>query len=118
MATKWDDLQHKAFPEGRQHQTQQAIQELENREVTTTHSPIFDPKALELLCRRDLPAALRQLADHLERNEISGSLWSFQGNGMVQDWRRAHFLMTLDLRSRCLLKSRPEAATRPAVAPR
>ena len=97
MATKWNDLQHKASPEDRQQRKLEVIQELESREAIPTHSPIFDTEALELLCRRDLPAALRQLADHLERNEISGSLWSFQGNGMVQDWRRAHFLMTLDL---------------------
>lgn len=58
---------------------------------------VFDPEAIELMCRHDLPGALRLLADHLERREISGSLWSFQGNGMVQDWRREHFLMTLDL---------------------
>ena len=60
-------------------------------------SEIFDPESLERMCRLDLPAALRLLADHLERHEISGTLWSFQGNGMVQDWRREHFLMTLDL---------------------
>ncbi len=58
---------------------------------------VFDPEALELMCRRDLAGALRLLADHLERGEISASLWNFQGNGMVQDWRREHFLMTLDL---------------------
>lgn len=58
---------------------------------------VFDPGALELMCRRDLPGALRLLADHLERGEITASLWNFQGNGMVQDWRRTHFLMTLDL---------------------
>ena len=97
MATKWNDLQHKVSSENRQQRKLEAVQELESREAMSTHSPIFDPEALELLCRRDLPAALRQLADHLERKEISGSLWSFQGNGMVQDWRRAHFLMTLDL---------------------
>lgn len=60
-------------------------------------SEIFDPESLERLCRHDLPAALRLLADHLEQREISGTLWSFQGNGMLQDWRRDHFLMTLDL---------------------
>ena len=60
-------------------------------------SETFDPESLERLCRQDLPAALRLLAEHLERNEMSGTLWSFQGNGMVQDWRREHFLMTLDL---------------------
>ena len=58
---------------------------------------IFDPGSLEQMCRRDLPEALRQLAEHLEAGEITASLWSFQGNGMVQDWRREHFLMTLDL---------------------
>ena len=58
---------------------------------------VFDPAALELMCRRNLPGALRLLADHLDRHEISASLWNFQGNGMVQDWRRAHFLLTLDL---------------------
>lgn len=58
---------------------------------------IFDPAALEQMCRRDLLGALRLLAEHLERGEISATLWSFQGNGMVQDWRREHFLMTLDL---------------------
>ena len=58
---------------------------------------VFDPESLELLCRRDLPAALRLLAEYLERGEISASLWNFQGNGMVQDWRREHFLMTLGL---------------------
>ena len=58
---------------------------------------VFDPEALEVMCRRDLVGALRLLADHLERGEISASLWNFQGNGMVQDWRREHFLMTLDL---------------------
>ncbi len=97
MATKWDDFQNKTSPEGRQQQKLEAVQELESREAIPVHSPIFDTEALELLCRRDLPAALRQLADHLERKEISGSLWNFQGNGMVQDWRRDHFLMTLDL---------------------
>ena len=56
--------------------------------------------ALEQMCRRDLPGALRQLAEHLEAGEISASLWNFQGNGMVQDWRREHFLMTLDLAAR------------------
>lgn len=60
-------------------------------------SEIFDPGAMEQMCRRDLPGALRQLADHLDRGEISATLWNFQGNGMVQDWRRTHFLMTLDL---------------------
>ena len=97
MATKWNDLQHKASSENRQQGKLEAIQKLESREAIPTHSSIFDTEALELLCRRDLPAALRQLADHLERNEITGSLWSFQGNGMIQDWRREHFLMTLDL---------------------
>ena len=58
---------------------------------------LFDPGALEAMCRHDLPNALRELAGHIERGEISGSLWSLQGNGMVQDWRRNHFLMTLDL---------------------
>ena len=58
---------------------------------------IFDPGALEQMCRHDLSGALRQLADHLERGEINATLWSFRGNGMVQDWRREHFLMTLDL---------------------
>ena len=58
---------------------------------------MFDPGALEAMCRRDLPGALRELAGHIERGEISASLWGFQGNGMVQDWRRNHFLMTLDL---------------------
>lgn len=47
---------------------------------------VFDLGALEQMCRRDLPGTLRQLADHLERGEISATLWSFQGNGMVQDW--------------------------------
>ena len=51
-------------------------------------SEVFDPESSEQLCRHDFPAALRQLADHLERSEISGTLWSFQGNGMAQDWRR------------------------------
>ncbi len=58
---------------------------------------VFDPESLEQMCRHDLPGALRLLADHLDRKEITGSLWNFQGNGMVQDWRREHFLMTLDL---------------------
>ena len=58
---------------------------------------VFDPESLEQMCRHDLSGALRLLADHLDRQEISGSLWSFQGNGMVQDWRREHFLMTLDV---------------------
>ena len=58
---------------------------------------VFDPEAMKVQCRRDLPAALRQLAEHLERGEMTGSLWDLKGNGMVQDWRRAHFLMTLDL---------------------
>jgi hypothetical protein len=58
---------------------------------------VFDPEALELMCRRDMPGALRLLAGHLERGEITAGLWNFHGNGMVQDWRRAHFLMTLDL---------------------
>lgn len=97
MATRWDDLQNKASPEDRQQQKLEAIQELESREDIPVQNPIFDTEALELQCRRDLPAALRQLADHMERDEITGSLWSFQGNGMVQDWRREHFLMTLDL---------------------
>ena len=57
----------------------------------------FDPALLEQMCRRDLPGALRQLADHIERKQISATLWGFQGNGMVHDWRREHFLMTLDL---------------------
>lgn len=35
---------------------------------------VFDPEALELICRRDLADALRLLADHLERGEISASL--------------------------------------------
>ena len=47
----------------------EAVQELESREAVSAHRPIFDTEALELLCRRDLPAALRQLADHLERKE-------------------------------------------------
>jgi hypothetical protein len=68
-------------------------------------SEVFDPGAMEQMCKRDLPGALRLLADHLERGEISASLWNFQGNGMVQDWRRAHFLMTLDL----AVKTEPEA---------
>ncbi|MGI4758797.1 MAG: hypothetical protein ACRYGF_18355 [Janthinobacterium lividum] len=54
---------------------------------------VFDPSALEQMCRRDLPGALRLLAEHVERGEISATLWSFQGNSMVQDWRREHFLM-------------------------
>ena len=58
---------------------------------------LFDPASLERMCRRDLVGALRQLAEDLERGRISGSLWSLQGNGMVQDWRREHFLLTLDL---------------------
>ena len=58
---------------------------------------VFDPGALEAMCRRDLPCALRELARHIERGEIGATLWSFQGNGMVHDWRRTHFLMTLDL---------------------
>ena len=92
-----DDYPHKASSEDCQQPKLEAVQELESREAIPAHSPIFDPEVLELLCRRDLPAALRQLADHLERKEITGSLWNFQGNSMVQDWRRAHFLMTLDL---------------------
>jgi hypothetical protein len=58
---------------------------------------VFDPGALEAMCRRDLPNALRELAGHIERGVIGASLWGLQGNGMVQDWRRNHFLMTLDL---------------------
>ena len=49
------------------------------------------------MCRRDLAGALHQLADQLERGEISTTLWSFQGNGMVQDWRCERLLMTRDL---------------------
>ena len=58
---------------------------------------VFNPAMLEQMFRRDLPGALRLLAEHLESGEMSATLWSFQGNGMVQDWRREHFLMTLDL---------------------
>ena len=54
-------------------------------------SEVFDPAALQIMCTRDLPGALRLLADHLDRGEITASLWNFQGNGMVQDWRRVHF---------------------------
>ena len=60
-------------------------------------SEVFDPGALEAMCRDDLAGALRQLAGHIERGEISASLWKLQGNGMTGDWRRNHFLMTLDL---------------------
>ena len=58
---------------------------------------VFDPAVLEAMCRRDVAGALRELAGHIERGEISATLWSIQGNGMVQDWRRNHFLLTLDL---------------------
>lgn len=97
MPTTRDQAQTKASPEDRHEQKLAAVPDLESGEAIVAHNPIFDTEALKLLCRRDLPAALRQLADHLERKEITGSLWNFQGNGMVQDWRRAHFLMTLDL---------------------
>ena len=71
--------------------------ELSQGEAGPAGGSVFDPESLERMCRHDLPGALRLLADHLDRQEISGSLWSFQGNGMVQDWRREHFLITLDL---------------------
>lgn len=83
MATKQDDLQYKGSLELPQHQALEAVQKTGSREALVANSPIFDTEALELLCRR----ALRQLADHLERDEITGSLWNFQGNGMVQDWQ-------------------------------
>ena len=70
---------------------------------------LFDPASLEQMCRHDLPGALRLLANHLERKEISATLWSFQGNGMVQDWRREHFLMTLDLAVAPLLATKTES---------
>ena len=61
--------------------------ELGQGKAGPTSGSVFDPESLERMCRHNLPAALRLLADHLERQEISGSLWNFQGNGMVQDWR-------------------------------
>lgn len=97
MPTTRDQAQIKASPENREQQKLAAVQDRESGEAVEVYGQVFDPESLQLLCRRDLPAALRQLADHLEREEITGSLWNFQGNGMVQDWRRAHFLMTLDL---------------------
>lgn len=75
----------------------ESASQLSQDEAGPAGGSVFDPESLELMCRHDLPGALRLLADHLDRQEISGSLWSFQGNGMVQDWRREHFLMTLDL---------------------
>lgn len=79
-----------------EHQLESGL-ELNPGEAGSAGGRVFDPESLERMCRHDLPGALRLLADHLDRQEISGSLWSFQGNGMVQDWRREHFLMTLDL---------------------
>ena len=78
------------------HQPESAS-ELNQDEAGPAGGSVFDPESLELMCRRDLPGALRLLADHLDRQEISGSLWSFQGNGMVQDWRREHFPLMLNL---------------------
>jgi len=49
------------------------------------------------MCRRDIVGALRVLAEHIEHGELDASLWGMEGNGMVQDWRRNHFLLTLDL---------------------
>ncbi len=66
---------------------------------------VFAPESLDRMCRHDLSGALSLLADHLDCQEVSGSLWSFQGNGMVQDWRREHFLRTAG-RSRPAVRSR------------
>lgn len=48
--------------------------------------------------RENLPTALRQLADMIERGEIDGSLWGVQGHGFQSRYdTRVHALLTLDL---------------------
>ena len=93
-----ENAPHLKTPPGEQPQSHpESGSKLSQGEAVSAGGRVFDPESLEQMCRHDLPGALRLLADHLDRQQISASLWNFQGNGMVQDWRREHFLMTLDL---------------------
>jgi len=66
------------IPSGEQASHQpESSSELSQGEAGPAGDSVFDPESLELMCRRDLPGALRLLADHLDRQEISASLWNF-----------------------------------------
>lgn len=97
MPSSENEPKPKAAPEEQPEHQPESGSELSQGEAVSASSRVFDPESLERMCQHDLPGALRLLADHLDRQEISASLWNFQGNGMVQDWRREHFLLTLDL---------------------
>lgn len=57
--------------------------ELNQGEAGFVDSRVFDPESLERMCRHDLSGALRPLANHLDRKEISASLWNFQGREVM-----------------------------------
>ena len=97
MLTSENERFPKTCPDEQTQQQSESAAELSQDEAVPAGGSVFDPESLERMCRHDLPGALRLLADCLDHQEITGSLWNFQGNGMVQDWRREHFLMTLDL---------------------
>ena len=58
---------------------------------------VFDPGALEAMCRRDLPYALRELAGHIERGDIGADVVELQGERHGRGLAAHHFLMTLHL---------------------
>jgi hypothetical protein len=62
-------------------------------------SAVFDPDRLQVEMERDLPKALRDLADAIESDQIDGKLMGFIPYGFNADRRdsRAHVMVKLHL---------------------
>lgn len=75
-----------------------SVKKIAELQPTTPSTVIFTPGEITAAMDRNLPAALRELADAIEAGKIDGKLIDCNGNGFTaKNDTRAHLLLRIDL---------------------